>query len=131
MNDFVGAIIVGIVFFAIYRVFELYVRRNERMAIIEKLGGQMKLSDANVDLSLPLFQQSNGSWALRISLLLIGVGIGLLVGFFIEFMATNAIMNNDYNWRVQMIYFASVAIFGGLGLLVAYFIERKQSKKTN
>jgi len=131
MTDLVGAIIVGIVFLAIYRVFELFIRRNERMAIIEKLGGQMKLSDANVDLNLPLFQQSNGSWALKISLLLIGVGIGLLVGFFIDYLVANASMSDNNNWRIQLIYSASVAIFGGIGLLIAYFIERKQNQKAN
>ena len=132
-NGLVGALIVAIVFITIYRVFELFVRRNERLSIIDKLGGQVKFSDANADLNLPLFQKFSGSSALKISLLLIGVGIGLLVGYGIEFAVTDGDLNFSNNWdfqrKIGVVYFASVAIFGGLGLLAAYFIERKNNRK--
>ena len=132
MNGLVGAIIVGIIFFTIYRIFELFVRKNERASIIEKLGGQAKLSDANLDLNLPFFQKSSGSSALKISLLLIGIGIGLLVGFGIEYASrAGDFSGNDWNCQriFGVVYFASVAIFGGIGLLTAYFIERKNNRK--
>ena len=135
MDDLTGGIlIVGIITLGIYRLFELYVRRKERMAIIEKLGEQIKLSEANVDLNLPIFRQSNGNWALKISLLLVGVGIGLLIAWGIEFAATNGQFkisgdNWKFNHQIGIVYFASAAIFGGIGLLIAYFIELKNNRK--
>ena len=134
MNDLVPVFVVGIVFIVIYRVFELFVRRNERITIIEKLGEQNKLSDGNVKLNLPIFESSNGNWALRVSLLLIGIGIGLLVGYGFEFAATGGNLDAfSGNWAFQnkmsVVYFASVAIFGGIGLLVAYLIEQKHKQK--
>jgi len=133
MNYLVPIFVVGICVLGIYRLFELFVRKNERMAIIERLGEQIKLSDANVDLNLPIFQQANGNWALKISLLLIGIGIGLLVGFVFELAATNGDLaaysnNGNFQSKITVVYFASVAIFGGIGLLGAYFIEQKKKK---
>lgn len=132
MFDLVPVFVVGIIFFVIYRIFELFVRRNERMSIIEKLGGQIKLSE---DLNLPLFRNTSGNSALKFSLLLIGVGIGLLVGYGLEFAARGGDFSNGNDWNFQriigIVYFASVAIFGGLGLLAAYLIEKKNSRKEN
>ena len=119
MGELAAIGIVGIISIVIYRVFELFVRKNERMKIIEKLGEQIKLSEANVDLNLPLFQKSGSNWALRISLLLIGIGTGLVAAYWIDFVTAGAN-------RIQIVYFACLAIFGGAGLLTAYFIERKQ-----
>ena len=137
MNSLVPMVIVPAFIWGVYRIFELYARRKERMAIIEKLGEQMKLSDTNVNLTLPFFQQPQGNWALKISLLLIGVGIGLLVGYGFEFAATGgnlavyAYGGNNWNFqsKISVVYFASVAIFGGIGLLAAYFIEQKHKSQ--
>jgi len=126
--------IVGFIVLGIYRLVELFVRRNERMAIIEKLGGQINFSEAKVDLNLPLFQQSKSNWALKFSLLLIGIGIGLLVGYGFEFAATGGELaaystNLNFQRKIGVVYFAGVAIFGGIGLLSAYFIEQKHKTK--
>ena len=134
MFDFLTPIfVIGIITLGVYRVFELFVRKKERMSILEKLGGQEKLSDVDVNLNLPFFQKSSsGNWALKISLLLIGVGIGLLVGFGIEYASrAGDFSNNDWNYQriFGMVYFASVAIFGGFGLLAAYLIEQKNNRK--
>ena len=121
MGELAAISIVGIISIVIYRVFELFVRKNERMKIIEKLGEQIKLSEANIDLNLPLFQKSGSNWALRISLLFIGLGTGLIVAFFILFA-----IDGSYNVNDTPLYFACLAIFGGAGLLAAYFIEQKK-----
>ena len=134
MSNLVPIFIVGFIVVGIYRIFELFARRKERMAIIERLGEQIKLSEANVDLSLPLFQKSEGNWALKISLLLIGIGIGLVAAYCFE-LATYGVKftyNNPtgyYKYKVEVVYLACVAIFGGLGLLSAYLIERKHKTK--
>jgi len=134
MDSLAQIFVVGICVLGVYRLFELFARKKERMAIIERLGEQIKLSDANVNLNLPIFQQTlNGNWALKISLLLIGIGIGLLVGFGFESQAINgnwAQYVNDWHFqsKIVVVYFASVAIFGGIGLLAAYFIEQRHKK---
>jgi len=126
--------IFGIIVIGIYRVFELFVRKNERMAIIEKLSEQIKLSEANVDLNLPLFKYSKSNWALKISLLLIGIGIGVVVAYLMEWTQFGLDVTNNahylyYRAKIEMVYYACVAFFGGIGLLSAYFIERKHITK--
>ena len=131
--------IVGFITLGIYRVFELFARRKERMAIIDKLE-HIKSLDTNVDLKLSLFQKSeNSNWALRISLLLIGIGLGLLVAYGVEmaiirgnmdfYSPENYDIRRSFNSGMEVVYFASVAFFGGIGLLSAYFIEQKQKQK--
>ena len=135
MGEITAICIVGIITLGIYRLFELFVRKSERMVIIEKLGDIIKLSEAKVDLNLPFFQQTSGNWALRISLLLTGIGIGLLLAVFLYFALTIGdidLMNSrDFQRNFEVVYFASVAVFGGIGLLVAYFIEQKNNRKGN
>jgi uncharacterized membrane protein YiaA len=55
---------------------------------------------------------------LRWALLLIGAGLGLFMGYFL-----------DEVFRMEEAgYFASLMIFGGLGLLLAYVMEVKKAK---
>jgi len=130
MGSLAGIFIVGFIVLGIYRVIELFARRKERMMIIEKfLGENIKLSEANVDLNLPVFQQPKSNWALKLSLLLIGIGMGLMVAYFIEVSNVGVNRSDIPVWygqkRMEVVYLASVAIFGGIGLLSAYFIEQK------
>ena len=138
MSNLVPIFVVGFIVLGIYRLFELFVRRKERMVILEKLGEQVKLSDVN--LNLPLFQNpkimSSNNWTLKVSFLLIGVGVGLLVGYCFEFATAGTgadFVTYCSNWlyqsKIEIVYFASVAIFGGIGLLAAYFIEKKHKQK--
>ncbi len=142
-NVLVPIFIVGIITLGIYRLFELFVRRKERMSIIDKLQNNVDPSVFANKFSLPLLNRPEvklpSSWPLRASLLLVGVGLGLLVGFFMEFSLTNSMQPAfaSYDWNVQnnisdsvaIIYLASVSLFGGLGLLAAYLIEQKNEKK--
>jgi F0F1-type ATP synthase assembly protein I len=93
----------------------IYLRKyenEERMAMIDK----------GVD---PQFfnikKARNTSGPLRASLLLIGGGIGLLLGYFL-----------DESFNMQEVgYFAMLFIFGGLGLGASYLIEEKKIKEEN
>lgn len=91
----------------------VYIRRfenMERMAIIEKgLDPQLFKRDRN----------SSPSPVLRWALLLIGAGLGLLVGYFLD-----EVFRMD-----ETGYFAMLMIFGGLGLVIAYVIEGKKAKE--
>lgn len=60
-----------------------------------------------------------------------GIGIGMLVGFFICRGYIDGFGTEDYsiNGLISMINGASILIFGGIGLLVAFFLELKYSKE--
>lgn len=94
-------------------VMVVYLRKFEnleRMAIIEK-GLDPKLFRRD--------KTSNPSPVLRWALLLIGAGMGLIVGFFLE---------ESFHHMDETAYFSMLMIFGGLGLLLAYIIEEKKTK---
>ena len=89
----------------------IYIRKFqnlERMAIIEK------------GLDPALFnKESSSAPTLRWALLLIGSGLGLFIGYFL-----------NYSWNTREVgYFSMVFIFGGIGLGLAYLIEEKKTKR--
>lgn len=59
--------------------------------------------------------------ALKYGLLLVGSGVGLLLAYLIDVASSS--INGDEN---PAIYFSLIAIFGGLGLIVSYRIEKKE-----
>ena len=65
---------VAIVFGVIYKLFELYVRRQERIMLIEKLSSGWRPEEFKGNL-LPQFS-SSGNWALRGGCLMLGLGLG-------------------------------------------------------
>jgi len=78
----------------------------ERMAIIDK----------GLDPTLFKVERSSAG-ALRWSLLLIGAGLGLLMGYWLD---------STFDME-EIAYFSMLFIFGGLGLGLAYMIEEKKS----
>jgi hypothetical protein len=120
--------IVGFIVLGIYKRCELFVRKKERLTIIEKF------SFENKEPVCPPISFGNPSAAfstLRISLLLIGIGLGCLLAFFTRYALFDSADNN--HWRVNeleaFVTFAFITTFGGIGLLVAYLIEMKQKNK--
>lgn len=134
--DFITVpLVVGIVTLGIYKLFELFVRKKERLSIIEKIGDKFDASMIENKFSFPPRVLNSFSFStLKAGCLLMGVGLGLLVGFII---CTSAIrgynLGGDINYEVLqtagIIYGASVLTFGGLGLIVAFIVEMKHSKK--
>lgn len=133
MMDFISVpIIVGIVFLGVYKLFELFVCRSERLKIIEKLSDRITSADIEGKLTLPSYQQSRFSFGtLKGGCLMLGIGIGLLIGFFISINAFPGYLRNpwDYNQIASIVYGSCVLLFGGLGLLTAFLIEMKIGKK--
>lgn len=83
------------------------IQNIERMAMIEKgVGPELFNIKRHHSASLPL----------RFSLLLIGAGLGLLMGYF---------LHENFNMNA-IAYFSMLFIFGGLGLGGAYLIEEKK-----
>lgn len=134
MMDFIMVpLIVGTITLGIYKLFELFARRKERMTIIEKLGDKFDPSMLGIKNTLPQMSMGNTTFGtLKIACLLLGIGLGLLVGFLIISVTLGyANQSNHINYydTSGVIYGASVLLFGGLGLLVAFLIELKHSKK--
>ena len=135
-------VVTFIIFSFIYMVFELFARRGERKMLIEKI---VEISKADVGRYLNEYlgntgmanifrMRSHGS--IRGALLMLGIGIGVMAGFFINYLLVgDAYLTSRHHWDVcneevvVVVYIASVCIFGGLGMLIAYFIERKENGK--
>jgi hypothetical protein len=133
MLDFITVpLVVGLCVAGTYGLFELFVRRKERLVLIEKLSDKLDTSAINGKAGffnlLPKFSFS----ALKFGCLLCGTGLGLLIGFIIHLSVLNADLVRD-NWHerevVATAYGASVLLFGGLALIIAFLIELKQSKR--
>lgn len=93
----------------------VYLRRfenQERMALIER---GMDVSSFRQKKSAP----GNAFGVLRAALLLIGAGLGLAVGHWLD---------RELGME-EVAYFAMLFIFGGLGLLTAYLIEDKKKRR--
>ena len=95
----------------------VYMRRftnDERKIMIDKGINPGDLSVKNKG----IWPTGKALWPLRFSLLFIGAGLGLMVGYFL-----------DVTFRMQEVaYFSSLFIFGGAGLGISYIIEEKKDK---
>lgn len=65
---------------------------------------------------------------LKWGLLLIGAGVGLFLAYTLDHTLFSKVNDMDDNGNVA-IYFALIAIFGGLGLFASYHIEKKEVEK--
>jgi len=131
MMDFISIpLVVGICVLGVYKLFELFVRKRERLNIIDKIGDKFDPSMIDNKFSFPDKQSNITFSTLKIGCLLLGVGLGLLIGFFISYYYYGGTSDNYYvRDVVGVIYGASVLLFGGVGLLTAFIIEMKMLKK--
>lgn len=129
MNFIMVPLIVGIVCAGIYGLFELFARRKERLAIIEKMGDKLDPSTLNAHIGLPRLTANFSFSSLKAGCLLSGIGLGLLVAFIISSTYTD-LNFRDWGQRemISTVYGASVMLFGGIGLIIAFVIEMKLSK---
>lgn len=104
-------IIVAIVFGFVYAVIYLLVRKKERMALLEK----------GVDVSIWLTPGKPAIQGLRYGLMFIGVAIGILLG---------ATLIETTSLNTEASYFSMVFLFGGIGLVITHFVERKETKES-
>ena len=88
-----------------------YLQNKENMAMIEK--------GMNPEENKRNRRQTNPSQTLKNGLLFVGAGLGLMLAIIITNMLQ---LDEDSNTGI---FFALIAIFGGAGLLGAYFYERK------
>ena len=91
-----------------------YLSNKEKMAMIERG------IDPGVHKATP-----KPFMSLKFGLLLVGLGIGLLVALFTVRGVFGSEMNNGEEGQAVAIYFGCIGIFGGLGLITSYFVEKK------
>jgi hypothetical protein len=112
--DILGIIMVIIAIIGAY-IMIIYLRKyanEERMAMIDK-GVDPKLFNIR--------RSQNAFGSLRASLLLIGAGVGLLLGHFLD---------RTFDME-EVAYFSMLFICGGLGLGASYLIEEQKTKSEN
>jgi len=130
MDFIIAPTVVGIITLGIYRLFELYVRKKERILLIDKLVSTLDNINPNFEHIMSLnFLPRNKYATLKGACLLIGLGFGILAGFLIHLCVTESftmIIQHDVK---GVIYGAPIFICGGLGLVFAFILEMKFSKK--
>ena len=137
MLDFISIpLVVGICVAGTYGLFELFARRKERLLLIEKLSERLDVQAIESKLRLPSFAPRFSFGALKGGCLLAGIGLGLLIGFLINItLLTSGVAKvgeyYDHYMRgyTEAAYGSSVLLFGGIGLITAFVIELKMSKK--
>jgi Na+/H+-dicarboxylate symporter len=109
-SDILITLIVFSSLFGIVFVF-LTTRNKERLALIDK-GADAKLFNSGKKLSF-------GELVLNLALLAIGIGTGVLVGAMFE----------QNGMEEGVAFTSSIFIFGGIGLMASFFLNRKLSQK--
>ncbi|MDR1170745.1 MAG: hypothetical protein LBK97_07935 [Prevotellaceae bacterium] len=123
--DLASIFIIGFIVLGVYKIFELLVRRKERLMFIEKFFTHCANSEITESWKLPdISFEKREFGSLKISLLMIGLGIGCFLTF-LTMMDRHVKSVYEID---SLVCFSYIAIFGGIGLLIAHFIEVKQSK---
>jgi len=128
MMDFITVpLTFGIVTLGIYKLFELYACRKERLLMIEKLGDKCSADILKEKIYPSLGLGKIPFSTLKFGALLMGLGLGLLLAFCIHYNMMDFI---DKNWTLRSVVYGScVLLFGGLSLLIAFWVELKVCKK--
>ena len=119
----------AIIFGCIYKVVELFVHKRERLMLISKI---TELS--NIDFKgINFYSSGNKFTALRAGCLALGVGVGFLIGFLLNFITSEGKLDNFYDYQYLdkvggIIYVACICICGGISLLISYCVERHAEK---
>ena len=108
--------VLAIIFGCIYKLFELFVGRKERIMLIEKLQPEQLSHGVAGHLKFSTYFTT-----LRTGCLMLGIGLGLVAGYCIDPQTIYEVSS--------IIYAASVLIGGGLGLIAAFLTELKLNKK--
>ena len=129
MNFIMVPLVTGIVTLGIYKFFELLICRRERREIIGKLEpgsliDYLKLRTGATIRTASETAPGIPAGALKVGCLLLGLGAGLLFGF----MLTRITEIQSYDTR-RVVYGGSVLVFGGLGLIVSFIVERVLSRR--
>lgn len=109
MLELTPILVLLIIFGFIYGIVYLGVRRKERMTLLDRGADPSVFHDTKP-----------GKAGIRYGLLLIGVAAGILLGNILE--ATTCL-------EEEVAYFSMIFLFGGIALVVSYFLEKQHSKE--
>lgn len=101
---FFASIVLGLYFY-------LNARHKERMALIEKNANVTEIFKAR-DIRFP--------W-LKLGMIIIGIGFGV-------FFSLTAISSMSIGLPNDVVVIGNMLLFGGIGLVIAYFIEKPKGK---
>jgi len=124
----------GIGAYAFYKVIELFVRKKERLMLIDKLDTLENINTSSFNLN-GVFGEvkalQNQYLTLRIGSLLMGLGLGLLIGYVIVNVSFPVAGDVSYSMlqTQSVIYGASTLLFGGMGLTGGFIAEMKIKAK--
>lgn len=112
MKSLEVVLILLVIFGTIFGIFYLFysTRNRERMALIEK--------GAEADIFFSKKQKTPPVWKiliLNLSLLLIGIGLGLFTGHLLEYLGMEE----------KIVYPACILIMAGLGLFLGFHMSKK------
>ena len=97
--------LIPIAFFAmVFGIVYLFVRKKERLALIQKG------ADATI------FESSKQPSSLKWGLLLVGIGAGILLGKVLAVYTT---------LEEEPAFFSMICLFGGIGLIIYHLIAKK------
>ena len=102
--------VTAIVFGFTYAIFDLFIKRKERMAIIER----------GIDPTNLKARPRPGVFALKLGLMFIGIAIGLFLG---------SVLVETTTIHDESAYFSMVFLFGGIGLVISHFLEKKEIRE--
>ena len=124
--------ICGMFIFGFLKLFELFVCKKERLLIIVKMGDKFTPDMLEHKINFSSVGKFS-STALKFGCLLMGLGLGLLIGYLIcsttlEGYAEMESFNRSMRETVSIIYGACILLFGGIGLLTAFLVELKINK---
>jgi tetrahydromethanopterin S-methyltransferase subunit E len=117
--NFEGILAVIGTFGGIFGIFYLFftTRNRERIALIENK------QTAEVFNRRAMSKKRNlgvAYWTLKFGMLLVGISIGLLVA-----LITNSNVTHTNSEGEGIVYFSSLMLFGGIGLIANFIIEKK------
>ena len=120
--------ICGFLFLAVYKIIELFVRRKERMMLVEKLDSS-SFDTSRLDLLRPSHSKF---WALHIGGLLVGLGTGMLLSVLVFEASWSCFDIGQWGRLREYIFACGPLLGGGAGLLTAFVIEyRLKNRKAS
>lgn len=106
MLELTPIFVLSIIFGFIYGVVQMSIQHKERKLLLEK----------GADPSIFQTPKVQKAASLRYGLLLIGIALGIFMG---------STLAQSTNMPEEASYFSMVFLFGGIALVVSYFLEKK------